>query len=208
MSLQSIFCYQNGGSEILTPTRNPIADWVFRGDGKATELVSGFDLLVKIENNTVKHCDIWLPGGAYVSFPDAAYSDSDHAFSAADADAVDEAISNCGRIEDGSYEATAFGKGIRGNPLRMPYAALYYYAYAPAVIEEDVPLGFDELGSFLQNLKSRVANGVPREWGDTPAAQRGIIRASGICWHHPDGRMAKIRLSDFTEYYAKENGKR
>lgn len=206
MSLKKIFCYQNG-TTVITPTRNPIADWVFLGEGKATEIVEGFDLLVKIEGNAVKHCDIWMPGGVYVSYSDAAYSDPDHALSAADADAIDEAISNCGRIEDGTYEATAFGLGIRGNPLRMPYAALYYYTYAPIVID-NAPTDFDELGSFLQNLKSQVANGVPREWGDTPVAQRGIIRASGICWHHPDGRMAEIKLSDFTAYYAQENGKR
>ena len=73
---------------------------------------------------------------------------------------------------DGTYELV--GPKVQGNPEREPGHALVRHGYGIAGPLDDVPRTFDELREFL--------------------AARDI---EGIVWHHPDGRMAKIKKRDF-----------
>ena len=70
----------------------------------------------------------------------------------------------------GTYEL--LGPKINGNPERMPQHCLQLHASAQSL--ENVPRDFDGVAACL------------RGWD-----------GEGIVWHHPDGRMAKIKKRDF-----------
>ena len=72
--------------------------------------------------------------------------------------------------ENGTYELV--GPKIQGNPERFDLYEFVRHSTAP--IFYDAPRTFDGL----------------REW----LSRRDI---EGIVWHHPDGRMAKIKKRDF-----------
>jgi hypothetical protein len=69
----------------------------------------------------------------------------------------------------GTYELV--GPKINGNPEAMPRHALWAHEAADQL---DAPRDFDGLAAFFADF--------PGE---------------GIVWHHPDGRMAKIKRRDF-----------
>jgi hypothetical protein len=76
-------------------------------------------------------------------------------------------------LRDGTYEL--IGPKVQSNdinPEKLTEHELVYHG--DAEVFTDVPTGFDEL----------------REW----LAGRDI---EGLVWHHPDGRMAKIKCKDF-----------
>ena len=72
--------------------------------------------------------------------------------------------------EDGTYELV--GPKVQGNP--EGYTTHHLIAHADAEVFDDVPRDFDGLRAWL------LAH--PYE---------------GIVWHHPDGRMAKLKRRDF-----------
>lgn len=73
-------------------------------------------------------------------------------------------------LRDGTYELV--GPKVNGNPEDIGAHELVFHGDAEQYT--DVPTGFDEL----------------REW----LTGRDI---EGLVWHHPDGRMAKIKLKDY-----------
>lgn len=83
-----------------------------------------------------------------------------------------EAWTGCDHWRDGTYEL--IGKNVQGDPERSRFHLLIRHGCGPAGPIRDVPRDFDGLRTFLTG--------------------RDI---EGIVWHHPDGRMAKIKLRDF-----------
>jgi hypothetical protein len=76
-------------------------------------------------------------------------------------------------LEDGTYELV--GPKIQGNPYELTRHGLEKHgAIEIGQCPDDLPLSFDGIRVFLQN---------------TPI--------EGIVWHHPDGRMVKIKARDF-----------
>ena len=73
-------------------------------------------------------------------------------------------------LEDGTYEAV--GPKINGNKDQLPQHQLIKHGYQ---LCEDCP-------RYFEGIKQYLSNGVPIE---------------GVVWHHPDGRMCKIKSSDF-----------
>lgn len=73
------------------------------------------------------------------------------------------------RLGDGTYEL--IGPKVQGNPEHWPGHQLVRHG---SIAEDDVPRTFDGL----------------RDWLATQDIE-------GIVFHHPDGRMAKIKLRDF-----------
>jgi hypothetical protein len=73
-------------------------------------------------------------------------------------------------LPDGTYELV--GPKIQGNPEGFTYHCLVPHDETGEL--PDVPLTFDELKEFLDGQD-----------------------IEGIVFHHPDGRMAKIKLKDF-----------
>lgn len=74
-----------------------------------------------------------------------------------------------GSLDDGTYELC--GPRIQGNPEECPQHTLIRHG---SEVVQNVPRDFDGLRAFLKDY--------PHE---------------GIVWHHPDGRMVKIKRSDF-----------
>lgn len=80
-----------------------------------------------------------------------------------------EAWERINNPEDGTYEL--LGPKVQGNPEKRPHHELIWHGHMDA---EDAPRTFDELAKWLDGLD-----------------------IEGLVWHHPDGRMAKIKLRDF-----------
>lgn len=80
-----------------------------------------------------------------------------------------EALKEQTSWEDGTYEL--IGPKVQGNPEQWPGHQLNRHGN---IMEDDVPRSFEAL----------------REWLSGQDIE-------GIVWHHPDGRMAKIKLRDF-----------
>jgi hypothetical protein len=83
-----------------------------------------------------------------------------------------EAWNAAGILPDGTYEL--IGPKIQGNPERSKGHLLVCHGHGTAGVIADVPRSFDGLSRWL--------------------ADQDI---EGIVFHHPDGRMAKIKLRDF-----------
>ena len=86
----------------------------------------------------------------------------------------------------GTYEL--LGPKVQGNPHKfdhhvlMPHGAMPFNAadgefYAPP------PLGYDGLAGWMTEFAKRDA--------------KAALGFEGIVWHHPDGRMAKLKARDF-----------
>lgn len=80
-----------------------------------------------------------------------------------------EAFERGSNFEDGTYELV--GPKVQGNPEQYPHHELVWHGHKQA---EDAPRTFQGLRDYLDGLD-----------------------AEGLVWHHPDGRMAKIKLRDF-----------
>jgi hypothetical protein len=76
-----------------------------------------------------------------------------------------------GSWPDGTYEL--LGPKVQGNPEAFPAHTLVAHS-DPGLVLADVPRTFDAL----------------KKWMATQSIE-------GIVWHHPDGRMAKLKLRDF-----------
>ena len=81
-----------------------------------------------------------------------------------------EAFGDGNGFEDGTYELV--GPKVQGNP--EGYVAHTLVSHSSLVLADQPPRDFDGL----------------REW----MAGKDI---EGVVWHHPDGRMAKLKLRDF-----------
>lgn len=73
-------------------------------------------------------------------------------------------------LEDGTYEL--IGPKVQGNPHEVP--SHQFIRHGAIVIFPDVTRDFDSIRAWLAEHK-----------------------VEGIVWHHPDGRMAKIKRRDF-----------
>lgn len=74
-----------------------------------------------------------------------------------------------GTLPDGSYELV--GYKVQDNPYSIHYHAFWRHG---ASVIEDCPTGFEGLREFFTDTVTE-----------------------GIVWHHPDGRMVKIKRRDF-----------
>lgn len=91
---------------------------------------------------------------------------------------IDEALDNAGgSIVAGTYELV--GPKIQGNPEGYEEHTLIAHATADPFTYEEGPLSVDGSGGII-NLMD-----VCREYG-----------YEGVVWHHPDGRMAKLKVRD------------
>jgi hypothetical protein len=75
-------------------------------------------------------------------------------------------------IQDGTYELV--GPKIQGNPEKWPRHGLVYHGGVGLVLDPQPPRDFAGLRAYLDG--------------------RDI---EGVVWHHPDGRMVKIKGKDF-----------
>jgi hypothetical protein len=152
--------------------------WVLDGEGKATRKVDGTCCMVR-DGRLYKRRELRMGDVMPAGF-ERAYFDEETGkevgWVPVGGGPEDrwhrEAWAAGGNLLDGTYELV--GPKIQGNPENATKSLLICHGHGTAGEIADVPRTFDGL----------------REW----LAGKDI---EGIVFHHPDGRMAKIKLRDF-----------
>ena len=169
----TIFARNPADMSRVIPQEHPDCAWVFAGEGVATRKYDGTCCMVR-DGKLFKRRE--LKGGKQ---PPAGFelADTDHVTGKVVGwvpvtDAPEDkyhAAAFVPGLEDGTYEL--LGPSVQGNPEGEATHILLRHADAEVL---EAPRTFAGL----------------REW----MAGKNI---EGIVWHHPDGRMAKLKLRDF-----------
>lgn len=165
----------NGDRSRVVNVPHPDCGWVFAGEGVATLKMDGT-------------CCMWRDGALWKRRELRKGEIAPAAFEIADVD--DETGKTVGWVpvgegpedrwhreardkminpEGGTYELV--GPKIQGNPEKYPHHELVRHGHMQMI---DAPRSFDELRDYLSRCD-----------------------VEGIVWHHPDGRMGKIKKRDF-----------
>ncbi len=175
--------FDRGEDFKVTPKVREGCEWVFAGEGIPTEKLDGTNVRLTVENGKVVHVEKRRnptkeekAQGVEPGYVDANRNDpSDkHIFRAAD-------NSDAKMMSDGLHECEAVGPKIQGNPLELTTPRCYAFKSGPVILP-DMPRDFDGIREYVLGLESRYKLGHPAE---------------GVVFHHPDGRMAKIKRRDF-----------
>jgi hypothetical protein len=155
---------------------NPGNEWVINGEGCATQKYDGTAAAI-IDGNLYKRYDVKKgrqvpPDAIPCQEPDAITGHWPHWVKCnPDTDKYFyEAFENLDSWEDGTYELC--GPKVQGNPEKLDRHKLFDHQYSRVIVPEQIT--FDN----MRNLLS-------------------VLDIEGIVFHHPDGRMCKIRKSDF-----------
>lgn len=159
-------------------------EWVFSGEGTATEKVDGTNVRLTIRAGQCVRVEkrrnptkVQKKNGVF----DGWYVDADE-YGQEDK-WIYEAVGNTEvkSWPDGEHSCEALGPKIQGNPL-----GLEHHLCVPFDLEipsyDEIPRSYDGLYKALTELESRYS----------PAHL-----AEGIVFHHSDGRRAKIKRKDF-----------
>jgi hypothetical protein len=166
--------------------RHPDCGWVFAGEGTPTYKWNGTAVLIDSDNAVWKRREIKKGRSAPDRFRQEGEADPvtgkrvgwvlcdrDDPADQWHWEAYDKAASE---LAPGTYEL--IGPKVQGNPHGIGDHVLMPHGDGPDL---DPPTDFDALGAWLHQ-------------DNTNTAQPGF---EGIVWHHPDGRMAKIKARDF-----------
>lgn len=167
----------------------PGCEWVFNGEGVATEKLDGTNVQITIENGQA----IKLEKRRNPTKEEKSRGEIDGTYVLVTDDPGDkyirDAIKNTDFTSwpDGAHSAEAIGPKIQGNPLRLERHILVRHADAP--IYSGIHLHIVEAADKFDFLKNtiRVSSSISpfAEW------------IEGYVFHHPNGRMAKIKVKDF-----------
>lgn len=168
----------------VTPVVRPECEWVINGRGVATRKFDGTAVLIKDNGSAWTRREV-RPGTAkpaefITAEVDQAtgriYGWEPRRYSPF-AKYIEEAITRRDRdLTAGTYELC--GPRMNGNPEGFDYHVLIKHARAERYPDLDHPAQFDEPFYWIRS----IVLSLPWE---------------GIVWHHPDGRMAKIKGRDF-----------
>jgi hypothetical protein len=159
-------------------------EWVFDGEGTATEKLDGTNIRVTVRSGHVVRVEKrrnpsklqkqqGVVDGWYVDADE--YGKEDRW--------IFEAVrgTDVAGWPDGEHPAEALGPSIQGNALGLArHMCVPFNLEVPRY--DDVPRTFDRLRELLADLDSKFSPG---------------HLAEGIVFHHPDGRRAKIKRKDF-----------
>lgn len=160
----------------------PGCEWVFAGEGTATRKYDGTCVLIRRDGLAVNaFCrrevkpgktppDNWVE--ADVDDVTGKRIGWEPASQSGFGKFIDEALADPTPILPGTYEL--IGPKINGNPEGVGWHRLVRHDDAERYPAMNAPQGYDELRTALTSLP----------W-------------EGIVWHHPDGRMAKLKRRDF-----------
>ncbi len=168
-----------GDRSRVVDTPNPAADWVFHGEGVATRKLDGTSCLVR-GGALFRRRELKAGQPAPDSFvaegtdPETGKTVGWVPVGPGPEDAAHreafERLQGTGNVADGTYEL--LGPKVQGNPEGYAHHALVPHALAPTV--PDAPRTHAGLAAWLTGQD-----------------------IEGLVFHHPDGRMAKIKLRDF-----------
>lgn len=165
---------------------HPGCEWVKVGEGVATRKLDGTSCMVragKLYKRRELRAGEPLPIGFELSDSDSETGKTIGWLPVGDGPEDKwhhEAFDTPGPTTDGTYEL--LGPKIQGNPEQFPVHVLVSHSNTGDML--DAPLTFSELKTWL--------------------AGQDI---EGIVFHHPDGRMAKIKLRDFGLKRGRSNAK-
>ncbi len=175
--------FDRGNDFKVTPKIRSGTEWVFAGEGIATEKIDGTNVRLTVVVGRVQRVEKRRNPtreekavGAEPGYIDAGRQDpaDKHIFRAVDGTDVSS-------WPDGSWPCEAIGPKIQGNPLGLTAPVCYPFSFKPALIA-DAPRSYDGLREFFKTFDSVYSPG---------------HKGEGIVFHHPDGRMAKIKVKDF-----------
>lgn len=175
----------NGDKSRVLDKRVPECEWVFEGEGVATRkfdgtavMIQNGELWVRYDAKNGKQPPANFVGAQPDPDPETGHwpgwvptgSDPQYKWQRKAFEfSTGQLQSTYHRLVDGTYEAV--GPHFQGNPEKQPNDLLLFHG---AEIVSDVPRSFSELADWF------VGKDI-----------------EGIVWHHPDGRMAKIKKRDF-----------
>ncbi len=175
--------FDRGDNFKVTPKIRVGTEWVFTGEGIATEKIDGTNIritiasgkITKVEkrHNPTQEEKVLGQEPGYIDAHESDPSDK-HIFRAVSGTDVSN-------LANGEYPCEAFGPKIQGNPLGLQSPICYLFTVTPMLVP-NVPRNFEGLREFFKTFDSRYSPG---------------HKAEGIVFHHPDGRMAKIKAKDF-----------
>jgi hypothetical protein len=165
----------NGDRSRVLPQVHPGCEWVLAGEGAATRKLDGTCCLIR-DGELYKRRELREGDKEPPLFERVGYDEETKktvGWVPCDIGPDDKwhmsAFEKEPGLPDGTYEL--IGPKVQGNPEHWPGHQLVRHG---SIAEDDVPRTFDGL----------------RQWfGDKDI--------EGIVFHHPDGRMAKIKLRDF-----------
>lgn len=182
--MQKIETIFNRGNDFrVTPEIRAGTEWVFAGEGIATEKLDGTNIRITIQSGKVIKVEKRRnptkeekAKGNEPGYIDAHREDSQdkHIFRAVDG-------TNTSKVPDGAWSCEAVGPKIQGNPLGLVNPICYIFSLNPTIVS-NVPRDYDGLKIFFRNFDSLYSPG---------------HKAEGIVFHQIDGRMAKIKARDF-----------
>lgn len=151
----------------------PGAEWVIQGEGVATEKFDGTCCMIR-DGKLYKRYEVKSGKKAPENFEPANEVDSVTGKQQGWLPVGDGPEDQWHRgaftyQEDGTYEL--IGPKIQGNPKNLPVHLLIRHG---TTILTDAPRDFEGIKRYLDS-----------------------IQIEGIVWHHPDGRMVKIKKKDF-----------
>jgi hypothetical protein len=176
--------FDRGEGFKVVPQPRKDCEWVFAGEGRATEKLDGTNVrltvragrVVRVEkrrNPTKVQKQQGIVDGWYVDADENGKEDK----------WIFEAVraTDTNGWPDGEHSAEALGPSIQGNPLGLTsHLCVPFNLEVP--VYEDVPRTFEGLKALLSALPSKFSPG---------------HLAEGIVFHHPDGRRAKLKRKDF-----------
>lgn len=154
------------------------AEWVINGEGIATEKFDGTCCMIKdgvlYKRYDAKHGKVPPIGFVPAQDPDPKTGHWPGWIAVDENNPADkwhlEGLNNRDDRADGTYELC--GPKVQGNPLNLSIHTL-------------LPHGSVILGQF------------PRDFEGIRDKLKSLDTIEGVVWHHPDGRMVKIKKKDF-----------
>lgn len=168
-------------SHKVLPTVTPGCEWVLAGEGTPTRKLDGTCCLIR-EGRLFKRREI-KPGGAVPSDFEPLGTDEVTGKTVGWVPVGDgpedahhrEGLANDGPLPDGTYEL--LGPKVQGNPEGYSaHSLIRHGSIAAAVVPDDLT---------FEGIRAAILQGYQ------DSHQEGIV------WHHPTGRMAKIKAKDF-----------
>lgn len=186
----SVFLRNPENMSELTDEPNPLAQWVFDGEGVATRKYDGSCVMLDADGKWWARREVkkdktpppnWLPvetdditGKRMGWEPIEQTGLAKH---------LEDALSNGGphwKYDVGTYELC--GPKINGNPEGFAFHVLVNHANAEVLSGDLWEVNRPRPAEAIKNL---LIHTIP------------YLRWEGVVWHHPDGRMAKLKISDF-----------
>ncbi len=175
----SLFQRNHDGDRLVRNEVTPGAEWVVAGEGVATKKFDGTCCMIR-DQKFYKRYEVKKGGAAPDRFEPACEVDPNtgkqQGWVPVGQGPEDrwhrEALNNYRDIPpDGTYEL--IGPKVQGNAERLSSLGHLLIRHGTVTLQ-DVPIDFDGLKEYLKTAD-----------------------IEGIVWHHPDGRMVKIKTKDF-----------